>query len=93
MRIVCAVYRSATKADLYLYVEKKDEFSRVPQTLLDMFGKPELAMIMVLDENTELAKIDAGTVIESIQEKGYFLQISSEKEDYMMAIHKHNTKM
>ncbi len=93
MRLVCAVYKSVTKDDMYLYVEKKDELSRVPQALQELFGKPKLAMTMILDKDKALAHVDVAKVIEDIKEKGYFLQLPSKEDDYMMEVHKHNTKL
>lgn len=36
----CVVYCSAKREQTYLYVEKKDNFSRVPKPLLQQFGTP-----------------------------------------------------
>lgn len=41
----CVIYRSSKRDQTYLYVEKKDDFSRVPEELMKGFGQPQLAMI------------------------------------------------
>ena len=45
----CVIYRSSKRDQTYLYVEKKDDFSRVPEELMKGFGQPQLAMILPLD--------------------------------------------
>ena len=38
----CVIYRSTKREQTYLYVEKKDDFSRVPDELMYSFGKPKV---------------------------------------------------
>ncbi len=45
----CVIYQSSKRDQTYLYVEKKDDFSRVPEELMKGFGQPQLAMILPLD--------------------------------------------
>ena len=40
----CVIYRSTKREQTYLYVEKKDDFSRVPDELMRSFGTPQMAM-------------------------------------------------
>ena len=42
----CVIYRSSKRDQTYLYVEKKDDFSRVPEELMKGFGQPQLAIII-----------------------------------------------
>ena len=35
----CVIYRSSKRDQTYLYVEKKDDFSRVPEELMKGFGQ------------------------------------------------------
>ena len=51
MKIICTIYKTRKKEGMYLYVDKKEDLSRVPEELLNQFGKPELAMTMLLSEN------------------------------------------
>lgn len=58
----CVIYRSSKRDQTYLYVEKKDDFSRVPEALMKGFGQPQLAMMLPLDGrkklvNAELEKV------------------------------------
>ncbi|MGZ8907697.1 MAG: YcgL domain-containing protein, partial [Methylobacter sp.] len=60
---------------LYLYVDKKDDFSKVPEALFNSFGKMEFVMDLELTPERKLAKEDAEKVLESLKEKGFFVQL------------------
>lgn len=74
------IYRSPREEGLYLYVDKTENLSRVPETLLKQFGKPELAMTMLLDGKRKLARADVNKVLEAIQEQGFYLQLPPLRE-------------
>ncbi|MFB4359631.1 YcgL domain-containing protein [Pantoea sp. BS_8] len=71
----CVIYRSPVRDQTYLYVEKKDDFSRVPDALLKGFGKPQLAMVTNLAQRDKLANADINKVKQGLSEQGYYLQI------------------
>lgn len=71
----CAIYKGHKKIDHYLYVEREDDFSRIPETLLDMLGKLELVISLELTAERKLAQADVTQVIKSLQEQGYYFQI------------------
>ena len=58
----CVIYRSPLRDQTYLYVEKKDDFSRVPEELLKGFGKPQLAMVLKLagNDNVSVVRLPRG---------------------------------
>ena len=86
-KVLCDIYRSPKKPELYLYVPKLKGLDDVPEQLLTMFGKPELAFSLLLTPERKLAKEDTAKVMESLQENGYFLQLPPVKEaDYMDTI-------
>ncbi|PLN96057.1 YcgL domain-containing protein, partial [Klebsiella michiganensis] len=58
----CVIYRSTKREQTYLYVEKKDDFSRVPDELMYSFGTPKLAMILPLDGRKKLIHADLDKV-------------------------------
>jgi len=80
--MLCQVYRSPRKAEMYLYVQLGDDLSRVPATLLQHFGEPEAVLQVHLDGTRELARADAAEVVEQIREQGYFLQMPPGPEDF-----------
>ncbi|MEC8103780.1 MAG: YcgL domain-containing protein, partial [Pseudomonadota bacterium] len=77
-------FKTRKKDEMYLYVEKKEGFSRVPDELMDMFGKPELAMTLLLTPDKNLGRADAEKVLSDLDEKGFYLQMPPAKEPYML---------
>lgn len=71
----CFVYKSVKKEQLYLYVDKKDNFSKVPETLFNSLGKMEFVMDLELTPERKLAKEDAGKVMDSLNTQGFFVQL------------------
>ncbi|MEM6581038.1 MAG: YcgL domain-containing protein [Pseudomonadota bacterium] len=69
------IFKSARKAETYLYVDKAQGLSEVPEALLNQFGPAESVMSMMLDENRSLARADAGEVLSSIDQLGFYLQL------------------
>ncbi|MEM7401985.1 MAG: YcgL domain-containing protein [Pseudomonadota bacterium] len=76
----CFVYKSLKKADSYIYIEQKDDFEKVPQQLLQLFGTPEFALEFDLTEDRKLAVADAKQVMQYINEQGYYLQMPSKND-------------
>lgn len=79
----CVIYRSTRRDQTYLYVEKKDDFSRVPEELMKGFGQPKLAMILPLDGRKKLVNADLDKVKQAIAEQGYYLQLPPPPEDLL----------
>lgn len=73
--MLCHIYRSNLKLDTYLYLLDKDDFSVLPQELLQVFGPPEFSFSFDLTSERELAKEDAAEVIENLSTQGYHLQL------------------
>lgn len=71
----CVIYRSTKKTDHYLYIERENEFSRVPQALLTLLGKLEHVMTLELNAQRKLAQADVVQVMKHLQEQGYYLQM------------------
>jgi uncharacterized protein YcgL (UPF0745 family) len=71
----CFIYKSLKKNELYLYLEKKDDFSTIPEPLLNSFGKMEFVMDLELTPERKLAKEEASKVLLSLQDKGFFVQM------------------
>lgn len=92
-KTIVAIYRSRKTSDMYLYVNKQEGLSRVPEALMDMFGQPEEAMTLLLTPEKKLARAEAAKVLEEIKGKGFYLQLPSEKDPEMLEIHLKNTKL
>ena len=70
------IYKSSRKAELYLYIAQKDDFSNVPQALYDSMGKePVFVMEIELTPERKLARENVNTVIKNLETKGFHLQI------------------
>ena len=76
----CFIYKSLKKDYLYLFVNKQGDFSKVPDALLISLGKMEFVMELGLSPERKLAREDAGKVLKSLKEKGFFVQLPSPKE-------------
>ncbi len=80
--MLCSIYKSSKKEGAYLYIPKKDDFSQVPDTLMQMFGKPIAVMTIKLD-GRKLAQVDIEKVKASLLSDGYFLQVPPPPENLL----------
>ena len=71
----CSVYKSSKKKEMYIYVDRKQDLSELPETLQNVFGAPVHVLDMILTPDKTLARVDAKNVLEAIKEKGFFLQM------------------
>lgn len=81
--MLCVIYRSPKRDQTYLYVEKKDDFSRVPEDLMKSFGAPQLAMVISLEGREKLASADIEKVKEALKEEGFYLQFPPPVENLL----------
>lgn len=70
-----AVYRSPKKIDTFLYVAKRDDFSRVPTALMTQFGQPKFVMMVIASKRDTIAGIDSDKFIKKIEKEGFYLQL------------------
>ncbi|MDC9595297.1 YcgL domain-containing protein [Xenorhabdus anantnagensis] len=73
--MICVIYRSPKRDQTYLYIEKKGDFSRVPEDLLKTFGEPQYSMMISLSERKKLANADIEKVKAALNEQGFYLQV------------------
>ena len=78
--MLCAIYKSKKKEGMYLYVEKRDYFERVPEVLRSSFGLPIFVMLFNLSGSKSLVNADKQKVQEQIIEKGFYLQMPKEDD-------------
>ena len=84
MKRICSVYQSTKKVGMYLYVLRADGLKRVPEPLLELFGKSKHAFDLVSTPERKLAREDISDVLESLDTKGYFLQMPPPEDDYVV---------
>ena len=75
MKLLCQVFRSSRKQEMYLYVDKARGLVDVPEVLMAQFGEPEAVMTLVLDSQRKLARADTAEVLADIAAQGFYLQM------------------
>lgn len=83
--VLCSVYKSEKVADTYLYVDRSQGMTDVPEQLLEGFGEPIEVLTFKLSEGRNLAQVDAREVIKAIRERGYYLQLPPVSERVAVA--------
>ena len=90
--MLCTIYKSAKKAQTYLFVKQRDDFSTVPAPLMSMFGTPTLVTVMNLANKEKLALADIDKVKENLNEQGFYLQLPPPQEN-LLDQHKADMKL
>ena len=84
--MLCFIYKSLKKDGLYLYLNKKEDFSALPEALLSSVGGLEFVMELELTAERKLAREDSVKVLVSLAEKGFFVQLppsTSSDDDFL----------
>ncbi len=76
----CTIYKGVKKADHYLYIEREDDFERVPEHLLKMLGELILVMTIELSEERKLMQADVLQVMAELETQGYYFQMPPRPE-------------
>lgn len=90
--MIIEIFRSLKKDEMYLYVEKSKGLADVPEALLSQFGQHASVMTLLLKADRKLARADAKTVLDAIQQQGFYLQMPPAKEGYMLDLYKTPTE-
>lgn len=83
MKRICSIYKSPRKKEMYLYVDKREALTRVPEALLAAFGAPQHAFDLVLSPERKLSREDITKVLENLETQGYHLQMPPPEEEYI----------
>lgn len=83
MKRICSIYKSPRKNEMYLYVDKREALSRVPEALLGAFGAPQHVFDMLLTPERKLAREDVAKVLENIDKQGFHLQMPPQEDEYI----------
>jgi len=81
--MLCAIYKSPKKAQTYLFVNTRDDFSSVPEALMKTFGTPNLVTLINLATKEKLAMADLDKVKKNLDEQGFYLQLPPPQEDLL----------
>lgn len=87
---ICAVYKSESIQDTYLFVDRSEGFERVPQELMEKFLNPVLVTQFKLFSERKLARADAKKVMDSLEEQGYYLQMPPQQDEQLQVISDQN---
>ncbi len=71
----CHVYRSRRKPGLYVYLPGEDDWSAVPENILNLLGETERFLELALTPERQLARCTGAEVIAAIEEQGFYLQM------------------
>lgn len=81
----CDIYRSSKKDEMYLYVprdssqeQREDALSVLPEAMREAFGRATFVMQLELHEERKLARVNVLHVLDSLQTRGYFIQMPPE---------------
>ena len=74
------VFRSARKADTYLFLPVGDSYDDLPDALREHFGDATAFLSFWLHEERFLAQADPLQVLSSIREQGFYLQLPPRDE-------------
>lgn len=91
-RVLCQIFRSARKDEMYLYVDKARGLQDVPETLKESFGRAEPVMTMLLTADKTLARADAAKVIEAIRSQGFYLQMPPPRDESKLDLYRAPTE-
>ncbi len=91
-KLLCEVFKSPRKEEMYLYVDKREGLARVPEALLERFGKPVSTMTLILSAEKRLGRARACDVMAAIREKGFYLQMPPAKEEYLLDLYRTPTE-
>ncbi|MCY4149408.1 MAG: YcgL domain-containing protein [Gammaproteobacteria bacterium] len=69
------VYKSSRKANAYLYLNRRDDFAHVPDGLMALLGGLTSVLQFDIAKRASLPNADIRTVIRSLEENGYYLQL------------------
>ena len=76
----CEVYSSNRKAGTYLFVADAEDLGNLPEDLTARLKPLEWVMAIDLAERETLAATRPATVIDSIESRGFFLQLPPGEE-------------
>ena len=90
-KLLCEIFKSSRKDEMYLYVDKRKGMETMPEALMETFGKPVPVLTMMLTADKPLARVKAADVMAAIEEQGFYLQMPPAKEPYLLDIHRAQT--
>ncbi|MDX1796898.1 MAG: YcgL domain-containing protein [Hydrogenovibrio sp.] len=75
MSLTVSAYKSPKKDELYLYVKQEIGLDELPDEFFVMFGEPAHVLDFELTPDRKMPRADAVEILESIESKGYYMQM------------------
>lgn len=72
----CHVYKSRVRPDTYVYLTQESGFDVLSAALRQSLGELEAVLVVELDAQRRLARVDTAAVLAALEASGYFLQLS-----------------
>ena len=69
------IYKGNRKANTYLFIENDNDFSRIPEVLLQLMGELQFVVSVNLANRKHLAQADIKEVRQKLSEQGYYIQM------------------
>lgn len=73
--MLCYIYKSQKKDELYVYLNQRDDFSALPDDLLKQLGKLNFVMELRLSTERKLARENVENVMTALENRGFFVQM------------------
>jgi len=73
--VQCFIYKSNKKEELYVYLSKQDDFSDIPEAILQSIGQLAYVMTLEITPERKLAREKATDILNGIEEHGFFIQM------------------
>jgi uncharacterized protein YcgL (UPF0745 family) len=80
-RAFISVYKSPRREEMYLYMKRGASMDDLPEPLRQQFGKPVHVMDLLLTPERKLARTEAAKVLDSVRDKGFYLQMPPPPEE------------
>jgi len=84
----CSIFKSSKKDEMYLYIARPEASENgaeiinplevLPEAMRVAFGRATFVMDLELTEGRKLARVNVLHVIDSIETKGFFIQVPPE---------------
>lgn len=79
----CYIYRSIKKENSYLYIGAENDFSNVPEVLMNVFGEPIFVMKILLDGKRKFVAGTSQEIEDKIKQDGFFLQMLNDDDFFV----------
>jgi len=73
----CHIYKGKRKQEHYLFMPADSSLEEIPESILQILGEIQHVMKIDITPSTHLAQSDPEAILETIREKGFYIQIPS----------------